>query len=205
MRTFIIGYGSLINRSSLNRTLPIVKDIEPVYLNNYKRSWNALEDQTVSLSTTYVGIEKSPGSVVNGIIFEIPEELLGKLDSREFLYYREKVDLHEIDFLSNKFNITENDNTWIYVTKNPKKPNEKSPIIQSYVDVCLSGCIDIEDEFKVEDFAKNFILQTTNWSKNWVNDRIFPRAPHIHQPMAYKIDRLLFENINEHFKGITIE
>lgn len=205
MRTFIIGYGSLINRSSLNRTLPIVKDIEPVYLNNYKRSWNALEDQTVSLSTTYVGIEKSPDSVVNGIIFEIPEELLGKLDSREFLYYREKVDLHEIDFLSNKFNITENDNTWIYVTKNPKKPNEKSPIIQSYVDVCLSGCIDIEDEFKVEDFAKNFILQTTNWSKNWVNDRIFPRAPHIHQPMAYKIDRLLFENINEHFKGITIE
>lgn len=205
MRTFIIGYGSLINRSSLNRTLPIVKDIEPVYLNNYKRSWNALEDQTVSLSTTYVGIEKSPGSVVNGIIFEIPEELLGKLDSREFLYYREKVDLHEIDFLSNKFNITENDNTWIYVTKNPKKPNEKSPIIQSYVDVCLSGCIDIEDEFKVEDFAKNFILQTTNWSKNWVNDRIFPRAPHIHQPMAYKIDRLLFENINEHFKGITVE
>lgn len=205
MRTFIIGYGSLMNRASLNRTLPQVKNIEPIYLNNYIRSWNALENQTVTYSTTYVGIDKAPGKMTNGVIFQIEKEFIKTLDKREFLYSRTKVDIKDIEFTSNSFDINTEDEVWIYITLNPLKPTQNSPIIQSYVDVCISGCMQLEEEFKINNFAKNFILQTTNWSTNWVNDRIFPRAPHIHQPFAYNIDKLLHETVGEYFKGIHIE
>ena len=71
MRTFIIGYGSLLKKASLNRTLPQVEMIEPIYLNNYLRSWNAIENIKPTASSTFLGIEKSQDSRVNCIIFEI--------------------------------------------------------------------------------------------------------------------------------------
>ena len=189
----------------MNRTLPLVENVEPLYLNNYIRSWNALEDQTVSYSTTYLGIEKIIGARTNAIIFEVEQSFITILDKREFLYDRVKVNLSDVEFLNNCFDITSDDEIWIYVTSNPQKPTKDAPIIQSYVDVCISGCIELEEQFKIKNFAQDFILQTINWSANWVNDRIFPRAPHIHQPFAYAIDKLLFATITEYYKSITIE
>ena len=74
MRTFIIGYGSLLKRASLNRTLPQVKEIEPIYLKNYKRSWNANENITPTLATTYLGMNKCDDSKMNAIIFELERD-----------------------------------------------------------------------------------------------------------------------------------
>lgn len=195
-----------MKKTSLQRTLPFVNEIEPIYLNNYVRSWNALEDKTVTVSTTYLGINKVLDKKTSGVIFEVEHQFLSTLDKREFLYTREKVAFENIEFLANnKLDIQPEDEIWIYITSNPQKPSKKSPIIQSYVDVCISGCMELEEEFNLENFAQNFIQQTTNWSDHWVNDRIFPRAPHIHEPMAYNIDKLLFANVPQHFKNITIE
>lgn len=205
MRTFIIGYGSLLKKISLNRTLPQVKTIEPIYLNNYLRSWNAIENIKPTVSSTFLGIEKSKNSRVNCIIFEIDESLLITLDKREFLYDREKVELNDIEFISNIFNITIEDKIWIYITKEPSSPSTDFPIIQSYVDVCISGALEIEEEFNIENFAVDFIKTTQQWSESWVNDRIFPRAPHIHQPDAYRIDIMLSQYINQFFSKIRIE
>ena len=205
MRTFIIGYGSLFKKTSLNRTLPQVEVIEPVYLNNYSRSWNACENIMPTFSTTFLGVEKSENSKINSIIFEVDKALLIKLDKREFLYDRVKVDLNDVEFTSHLFDIKIDDNIWVYVTKEPSLPSDKFPIIQSYVDTCISGCLEIEEVFKIENFAVDFIKLTDGWSTNWVNDRIYPRAPHIHQPDAYIIDTMLNDNINQYFKKITIE
>jgi len=205
MRTFIIGYGSLLNKTSLNRTLPNVDKIEPIYLSNYVRSWNAIESVKPTVSSTFLGIEKSKNSKVSCIIFEVEEILLSILDKREFLYNREKVKVSDIEFNSNRFNIAIEDNIWIYVTKEPSVPSYEFPIIQSYVDICISGAIEIEEAFNLENFAVDFIKTTELWSKSWVNDRIFPRAPHIYQPDAYQIDIMLKENINDFFETIIIE
>ena len=97
LKNYIIGYGSLMNLSSLNRTLPNVKHIEPIYLKNFKRAWNAIENKTKTLSTTYLGIEKESGSSINCIIFEIPKDELLYMDQREFLYSRDLVEINDID------------------------------------------------------------------------------------------------------------
>ncbi len=205
MRTFIIGYGSLLKKASLNRTLPEVEIIEPVYLNNYLRSWNAIENIKPTLSSTFLGIEKSQDSRVNCIIFEIENSLVSTLDKREFLYNREKVNLNDIEFTTDTFKISKDDDIWIYITKEPVKPSKEYPIIQSYVDACISGSFEIEEKFNLENFAVDFIKTTQQWSSSWVNDRIFPRAPHIHEPDAYAIDILLSQNINQFFTKIIIE
>ncbi len=205
MRTFIIGYGSLLKKASLNRTLPKVEIIEPIYLNNYARSWNAIENIKPTVSSTFLGIEKSKNSRVNCIVFEIENSLLATLDKREFLYDRQKVEVSDIEFTTDAFSINKQDDIWIYITKNPVKPSKEYPIIQSYVDACISGSLEIEEKFNLKNFAEDFITTTQQWSSSWVNDRIFPRAPHIHEPDAYRIDILLSQHINEFFTKITIE
>ncbi|MBC8237311.1 MAG: gamma-glutamylcyclotransferase [Helicobacteraceae bacterium] len=205
MKTYIIGYGSLLNRSSLNRTLPQVKKIEPIYLNQYCRYWHANENITPTFSSTFLGVSKSEHSRINCIIFEIEESFLPVIDKREFLYHREQVNLNDIEFTSNQFEINTDDNIWIYITDKPSLASKEFPIIQSYVDVCLSGAMQLEEEFNLENFAIDFIKTTKQWSPSWVNDRIFPRAPHIHQPDAYRIDIMLSENINQYFSKIIIE
>jgi len=205
MRTYIIGYGSLLKRASLNRTLPTVEEIQPIYLKNYKRSWNANENITPTLSTTYLGIQKSNNSKMNAIIFEIDNDFLSVLDKREFLYDRVEVNIEDIELITSKFNITKKDKIWIYLTKSPDKPSSNNPIIQSYVDTCLAGAFEIENEFNIESFAKDFIETTYNWSEHWVNDRIYPRAPHIYQPEAYLIDKLLNELLHDEFIKIRVE
>jgi len=205
MRTFIIGYGSLLKRASLNRTLPQVKEIEVIYLKNYKRSWSANENITPTLATTYLGIKKCDDSKMNAIIFEVEKDFLKLLDKREFLYDRVEVQVNDIEFITSKFEITEKDTIWIYLTTNPHKPSKKTPIIQSYIDTCIAGALEIEQEFKMENFAKDFIEMTDDWSEHWVNDRIYPRAPHIHEPEAYVIDKLLNESLHDVFVKIIVE
>lgn len=70
--------------------------------------------------------------------------------------------------------------------------------MQSYVDVCISGCLEVEQLFpkaKSMEFASDFIKSTFYWCSYWVNDRIFPRRPFIYRPNAYEIDKLLKDNL----------
>ena len=206
MSIYIIGYGSLFDKKSRQRTLSNVNKIQPILLNGYERSWNAAENITPTLSTTYVGVKKNDNAYINAIVFEIDQEFLELLDKREFLYTREKVSYDSIQQLgSTHLKISNKDEIWIYVTKEVKFPALKNPIIQSYVDTCISGCFEIEEIYKIEDFADNFVKTTTGWSHYWVNDRIYPRAPHIYQSYAYKIDQLLYENLKDIYLKITIE
>jgi len=205
MKNFIIGYGSLINLQSLRRTLPQIGYSLPVRVHGFKREWNAREDVTVSFSTTYLGITIDKKSSFNGVIFEIEESELERMDAREFLYDRKEVNKDSIEILGGDFCLNETEKVWIYVTKTPKEVIREFPLIQSYVDVCVFGCLEIEEEFSLQGFAKEFLNSTYSWSVHWINDRVYPRSPHIYQPRAFKIDELLFNNLNSYYKEITIE
>jgi hypothetical protein len=82
---------------------------------------------------------------------------------------------------------------WIYLPNEPGWPSEECPIVQSYVDVVLAGCLEVG-----ESFAAEFVRTTMNWGYPWIDDRSAPRyARAMYDTPAAKcmeIDRILLEN-----------
>jgi hypothetical protein len=69
-------------------------------------------------------------------------------------------------------------------------PTPGCPIVQSYVDICVNGYLDIETLYRtVQGFARDFIATTAGWNSHLVIDRIYPRRPFIYVPNASDTDR----------------
>lgn len=202
---YIFGYGSLIERESRRRTSPKAIDAFPVIINGIRRFWGA-RTGVPGFSTTYLGANISDTSICNGVIYWVNEEDIANTDKRERNYERVPVDMNRLEWLCSEPS-KPIERVWIYISKD-SPPNEKYPIIQSYVDICLNGCLQIEDEFPVANdrfFLDMFLNSTEGWSKHWVNDRIYPRAPHRCTPNAIKIDGLLVNRFPDEFAAIRIE
>jgi len=55
-------------------------------------------------------------------------------------------------------------------------PDEDHPIVQSYVDIFLSGCLQLQEQVLPDieaekDFPSRCIETTHGWSAHWKNDR----------------------------------
>jgi hypothetical protein len=98
---------------------------------------------------------------------------------------------------------------WMYISKPEavQPPDADYPIGQSYVDIFLTGCLQLAERVvdQNEHFARQCFTTTAGWSPHWVNDRVLPRRPFVQQPNAAAIDQLLFENVPEEFRMIRIE
>lgn len=199
MKDYIFGYGSLLETESRKRTNPLVETVYPLKIHGFLRGWFA-RTGVEGLTTTFLGcVKTAQESFVNGVIYEVSKEELNELDKREKGYKRILVNHEEIEDYFSIINST--DKVFIYSNEflNNKipadsLPTKDYPIVQSYVDMCIQGCMEIESEHDssvIKDFTKDFIQSTKYWSKWWVNDRIFPRRPFIYRPDAYKIDGLL--------------
>ena len=108
------------------------------------------------------------------------ENDLKNTDKREKAYIRKLIEI----------------NIWVYINEfnTLDEMNKNFPIVQSYVDLCINGCLEIEEKFeaaKQVNFTKMFIKSTVYWNNFWVNDRIYPRRPFIHCPNANMIDAYL--------------
>jgi len=204
MKNYIFGYGSLIEEASRLRSTPKANIAIPAKVNGFKRGWFSRTGAS-GLSTTFLGCTNDSNSRSNGVIYEVSEEDLKLTDSREKGYKRIKINFEDITFYSEQIN--ENSAVWIYVNHFPNSkiptssfPSKEFPIVQSYVDMCIEGCLEMENLYpkaKEKNFAIEFINSTFYWSKFWVNDRIYPRRPFIYRPNAYKIDALLKENLED--------
>ncbi len=181
-KNYLFGYGSLISEDSRRRT-GLTGESFIVRVSDYKRSWNVLipEEKTVGL-----GVEKKLGYSCNGVIFEIDKKELPKFDERETNNYeRTNISIEQIEFLENK-SIKEGE-IWVYVTKNKGEPNEKFSIQQSYIDVVLTGCLEVNKEFALE-----FMRTTYDW-KFIENDRANPKYARALNKLKFKneIDKLI--------------
>lgn len=198
---YIIGYGSLMNEISKRRTTKNVDDNLPVRLTGYQRIWNATAN-ILGFSTTYLNVIPDKNSQINTVIYRLfdHDDIL-RTDKRERSYCRRKVHWNQIQMLSNsELDMGE---IWIYVKEtNTHLPSKTYPIIQSYVDTFLSGCFQMEEKFKLIDFAKDCVRSTQGWSQHWVNDRLYPRRPHLHQLSTKKINQLLNSELPEYFQSI---
>jgi hypothetical protein len=73
-----------------------------------------------------------------------------------------------------------------------KEPTAAIPMVESYVDICINGCLEIEALYRTAaGFTQEFIKTSTGWNKYWVNDRLYPRRPFIYSPNSSAIDQAL--------------
>jgi len=189
---YVVGYGSLMSHDSRFRYSQIDADAIPVKVSGWQRAWNMCCPDN---SYTCVGV--LPGSdaqQVNGMLVPVAE-ITPELRQREQSYHFVQVDNANLQLhgAAGHMDIAESladAVIWICQVSAPAAASQSHPIYQTYVDTCLSGCLEHVDE----DFALEFIEKTHGWEAHWINDRHDPRYPrlaNIDNTMQRRIDELL--------------
>lgn len=205
---YIIGYGSLMETASKQRTSPNTGANLPVLVTGYQRSWNA-KGSPVGFSTTYLGVQPRSGARMVAALYRVFDARdIRETDRREAFYCREAVDRQKVQMLDGSLTPATGQ-IWIYVNKpgSIAPPSARYPLVESYVDIFLTGCFELQEKVVVKDFhfAEQCIETTAEWSPHWVNDRLYPRRPFIYQPNASRIDELLQRKLPRLFEQIRIE
>lgn len=201
---YIVGYGSFMQNKSKNETYPNTGANIPVIIDGYRRGWFQ-KGIPIGFSATFLGVFHDKASQFNGVIFKLAAAGIAKYDKREMGYCREAVSPKHIKMLTHQ--VIPSGQFWIYVSQ-PEKiatASAKYPITQSYVDIFLSGCLEIQKNYHLKNFTQDCVRTTHDWSPLWVNDRIYPRRPHTYQPDAIEIDQILAEKMPLIFKEVKIE
>jgi hypothetical protein len=63
------------------------------------------------------------------------------------------------------------------------------PLVESYIDVVVEGGLEYG-----EDFARQLIETTSDWSYYWLNDRELARRPWVRDPSSAEVDKLLMSS-----------
>lgn len=206
---YVFGYGSLIDRASRTRTNPSATYAIPVVSGNISRGW-WIHGTPIGYSTCFLAIQPQAGARCNGVIYPVNDIELAALDKREAYYTRIKISANDITRLDGGDPLEPDALIWTYAVEDGLRTvaTPEYPIVQSYVDICLNGCFDIEDTFpqaKAAGYIEMFITETHDWSYFWENDRIFPRRPLSNQPRAFQIDRALRQYVPDFFEHIQIQ
>ena len=146
---YVIGYGSLISSEARLRTGE-AQGAHAMRLNGYQRYWQGYPPQPRAV----LGVRPETGVSCNGILFQVSDTSLESFDARERGYLRVLVPWKRIELLSNGIS-TDCDGAWLYVPSDIQLPCEQHPIVQSYVDVAVSGCLEFN-----RDFAREFVETT---------------------------------------------
>jgi hypothetical protein len=201
---FIFGYGSLLCSHSRAVTLPEHAQavVTPVAVKGVERVWSKRTDRM-----TAMGIRFNSAASTIGILLPVTMQDIQAFDVREQGYDRIELRLSDIDrvpFLNEEHYKEQDHQTflhakeknarhavkvWVYIQKENLPPTERYPIVQSYVDTILRGCLTVGGE----EFARDFIRSTKGWHPDdfsdssdgsdsdmgdgdvmWVNDRRTP-------------------------------
>jgi ChaC-like protein len=206
---YIFGIGSLIEQASRMRTTPAAMYVLPARVSGFARGWWA-RTGAVGFTTTFVGAIPEKSSSVNGVVYAVSDEELARTNKREAGYTPTDI-TSDVQILVPGAS-RPSAKVWLYVNKFKNEqelknslPTAEFPIVQSYVDICLTGCRQIEQGFPdVGDFAAEFIKTTRGWSKYWENDRAYPRRAPFTVPLAQEIDELLQKHLPEQFAEIRL-
>lgn len=201
---FVVGYGSLMQEASKRRTTPQAGPSRPVWVSGFERGWYARG--SAFSPTTYLGAVVRPDGRMNGVVYALPGvSEIEATDAREQGYCRKPVAAAQLAPLD--LDPLPSGQVWIYALEagqaNP--PDAAFPIVQSYVDIFVGGCHEIGQAHALADFAEACVSTTTGWSSHWVNDRLMPRRPFIHEPKARVIDATLAKMVPEYLKARVIE
>lgn len=173
----------------------------PVEVKGWHRAWNMASP---SENITCVGaVPDESDTMLNGLLVEV-EAIDDDLRKREQNYHfielaLETIIIHCESTGSQLHADQQPHKVWICQVANPQFSKKTHPICQSYVDTCLSGCLEHKDHA----FALQFIEQTAGWDGYWLNDRetpLYPRAARVESAMHQQIDGLLEQAGIIHFR-----
>lgn len=204
--TFIFFYGSCISAESRDRT-GLSGLCLPCNVHGFERTWSATVDlealkavtNPAVKAVTAVSAQPKPGAHCNGVIVQVPEAELPAFDKREAGYVRTPIAPDDVAIDAElcrrmglpSSTLPEGASVFIYV--HPEgSPTAKAPVIQSYLDVMLLGCLEYGEAFAVE-----FLRTTHSWGAErgaFVNDRVLPayvRASKAAAANAKRWDELL--------------
>jgi gamma-glutamylcyclotransferase (GGCT)/AIG2-like uncharacterized protein YtfP len=203
---YVIGYGSLMQAASRERTAAHAGVAEPISVSGYQRGWYARSKGT-SLGMTYLGVVPDAASSLNAVMYRIDVAELAATDRRERLYCRVAVAPSAVKLLTPGKNAIAKGQIWIYEIPPGEATavDEDHPIVQSYVDLFLAGCLELEERFQLRDFSLQCVQTTFGWSAHWINDRLYPRRPFAFQPRALQIDKLLSGEIPAYWSQVRLE
>ncbi|MBD1555670.1 gamma-glutamylcyclotransferase [Vibrio sp. S9_S30] len=159
---YIFGYGSLINPESRKLTGQ-TGNAYPAIVRGFNRHWSKVDG---SYQISPLVVTRGEGTL-NGVLFEIDHAELAEFDKREAGYHRVRVPVSEFD---SEHTIDRHGEIWMYVKDETTPPCPRTPIMQSYVDTVLAGCLSISTPF-----AEYFIQSTLGWHHPLENDRLKPK------------------------------
>ena len=106
--TFLVGYGTLLNRGSLGNSIGQeaagTKRILPAVVHHYRRLFNLRPTHydtshrlsQAGIENAAMNVESSQGSSFNGLAFSVTREELAVLDQRERYYVRQVAPLDRV-------------------------------------------------------------------------------------------------------------
>jgi tetratricopeptide (TPR) repeat protein len=223
---YIFGFGSIMNRGTHGEmVLPGVSVVLSKEF-GYKRRWNFRSSTGfTALGVSKISPSSSDEDAmdVNGVLFRATQSMIPVFDRREVGYEKVRIPLENLEFVVSDETETEiktninvidenendssswykelgpNDRLWLYVplTSHKKMADENHPLLQSYVDTVLQGCL----EWGGEAMAEKFIQTTGGWSTYFLNDTPSSRRPWLYRKDYSTIDRLLQKYASKTFFG----
>lgn len=181
MRTWIFGYGSLINRASLRMTLAdaAVGEVVAGRIEGWRRSWS---NRVEARGRTGLSVRPEADGRVNGVAIELLDPDFAALDAREAGYRRELIEAQSLV----------DGELWVYVKPEPKPATPEFPIAVSYLECVLAGCLGFGRAFAVE-----FLTETPGLVA-LMNDRsapVYPRRVALSAQELAEIDALLHDHL----------
>ena len=175
----------------------------------YERRWNfrsstgftALGVSRVPSSAADIAANTPPARGMNGVLFQVPSSMMSGFDKREIGYHKVQIPLEYIEFVEEMKptiasphkptfpELSKSDKIWIYAPQASqcREADENHPLLQSYVDTVLQGCL----EWGGEAMAEEFVLSTGGWSAYFLNDTPSSRRPWLFRKDYDIIDSIL--------------
>ncbi|MFT7289933.1 MAG: cation transport regulator ChaC [Reinekea sp.] len=183
---YIFGYGSLICSDSRSRT-GVSGPAHPVEVQGIARKWSV---HVPDYAATAVGAHSDAHAHCNGVFFAVDEDNLSRFDVREQGYRRIQVPWAAVEAMS-AAELPDLGTLWAYVGTSQAEPHAERPIMQSYLDVILNGCLNYGP-----DFTRRFTELTGQW-QHLVDDRAQPTYPRPlkSQDRLPEIDQVILDHL----------
>ena len=216
-KDYVFGYGSIINNFSRKTTLQclsanshvadtdgdeaVIATISPLF--GYERCWcyrSSTGFTALGLKRCEDESDRQKLKEISGVLFPIPNAAaLKSFDVRESGYHRVLIP-NELIRIDNSIARSECENTeqqftgrvWVYIPEANRlsEPDENFPLLQTYIDTCIRGCL----EWGGTALVSNFLLSTSGWNEFYLNDAPMSRRPWLHRPEYSVIDKCLEEH-----------
>lgn len=170
---FVVGYGSLMNKDSRIITVPEAEYASPILVKNFERIWASRGKKS---GATFLLAIPNKDYVMNAIYYKATSSDIASTDLREASYCR--VEIPRKDLLPLGVKSLPKGDYWMYVKEfaDAEFPTRDFPILQSYADVFMTGCLQTQMDFNLTEFGQLCFNTTYNWDlANWLYDRTNPQ------------------------------